>query len=152
MLSKITRVVVLATVVILIAIQFVQPVRRNPPADPAASFAVVAKPAPEVVAVFRRACADCHSNETTWPWYSRVAPASWLVANDVNAGRAHMNLSEWNLLGPEASRIKLKVACREAKQGKMPLWQYRLMHKDARLSPADVEAICSAPEFVSRLQ
>jgi hypothetical protein len=132
--------------VIFIAMQFVQPARKNPPANPAASFAAVAKPAPEVAAIFQRACGDCHSNETTWPWYSRVAPASWLVADDVKKGRAHMNLSEWSFLSPEASRLKLKAACKLVREQEMPLWQYRLMHSEARLTSAEVDQICSASD------
>jgi hypothetical protein len=144
MLRKMAKYGVAGVVVLLLAVQFVQPDRTNPPANPDASFAAVAKPAPEVAAILQRACANCHSNETTWPWYSRVAPASWLVASDVKEGRAHMNLSEWNFLSPEASRLKLKAACKEVKDGEMPLWQYRLIHSEARLTPADVEQICSA--------
>jgi hypothetical protein len=151
MLRKMAKYVILAIAVLFIAAQFVQPDRTNPPANPTASFAVVANARPETAAILQRACADCHSNETTWPWYSRVSPVSWLVANDVKEGRAHMNLSEWNFLGPEAARLKLKAACKEVRAGEMPLWQYELMHPKARLSPADAEMICSVPESLASL-
>jgi len=144
MLSKKIKYAVLAVVVALIAIQFIQPDRTNPPADPAASFAAVAKPAPELATLMKNACGDCHSNETTWPWYSRIAPVSWLVSGDVKEGRAHMNLSEWNFLSPDASAIKLREACQEVKEGGMPLWQYRLMHPEARLTQQDIDRICAA--------
>jgi hypothetical protein len=131
-------------VVLIVAIQFVQPERTNPRSHPEAHFDVAAKPPSEVAAIFKRACADCHSNQTVWPPYSRVAPVSWLVARDVRRGRARMNFSEWNFLSPQASHLKLKSACKETRDGRMPLWQYRLMHAEARLTSADVEKICSA--------
>lgn len=152
MLRKKAKYVILAIAVLLVGAQFVQPDRTNPPANPVGSFAAVANPHPETAAILQRACADCHSNETSWPWYSRVSPVSWLVASDVKEGRARLNLSEWNFLGPEASRLKLKAACRLVKAGEMPLWQYKLMHPEARLSPADVERICSAAESLASLR
>jgi hypothetical protein len=142
MLRKKANYLIIGVAVLFIAIQFVQPDRTNPPAN--ASFEGVAKIAPEAGPILKRACADCHSNETTWPWYSRIAPVSWLVADDVKEGRAHLNFSEWNFLSPEASAIKLREICREVKSGGMPMWQYRLMHPEARLTPEEVRRICSA--------
>lgn len=130
---------------VLVAVQFVQPDRANPPADPAASFEAAGKPAAHVAGVVRRACRDCHSNETAWPWYSRVSPVSWLVASHVREGRAHLNFSEWNRQGPEMARLRLGEACEEAREGKMPLWQYTLLHSEAKLDNDDLAALCSAP-------
>jgi hypothetical protein len=142
MLRKKAKYLILGAVFIVIAIQFAQPDRTNPPAD--SRFDAIAKSAPDAAPILKRACADCHSNETTWPWYSRIAPVSWLVADDVKEGRAHLNFSEWNFLSPEASAIKLREICREVKSGGMPMWQYRLMHPEARLTPGEIEKICSA--------
>src|SRR5436305_15338897 len=87
-----TRIFVLSLIAIAVLIQLV-PVRRdNPPAPLAARLTAP----PDVTAILRRSCSDCHSNETVWPWYSRVAPVSWLVANDVHGGRHQLNSSEWN--------------------------------------------------------
>jgi hypothetical protein len=134
----------LSALVLIAGMQLLQPDRTNPPADPAASFEAVAKPSKETAAVLRRACADCHSNETVWPWYSRIAPFSWVIADDVRRGRAHMNLSEWNLLSPEASQKRVQEMCEEAKGGGMPLFSYKLMHPRAKLSESDVSVVCSA--------
>jgi hypothetical protein len=144
MLRKKAKYAVPGIVVLFAAAQLVQPDRTNPPPNPAGSFAAVANPHPETAAILQRACADCHSNETAWPWYSRVSPVSWLVANDVKEGRAHLNLSEWNFLSPEASRLKLKDACRKVKAGEMPLWQYKLLHPEER--------ICAAAESLASLR
>jgi mono/diheme cytochrome c family protein len=85
--------------------------------------------------LFFRACKDCHSHETTWPWYSSLAPVSWLVQRDVEEGRSHFDVSDWNERehhGDEAAKL--------VRQGEMPPWFYLLAHPEARLSDADREA------------
>ncbi len=144
MVRRKVKYAIAGVIVVLVLIQFIQPDRTNPPANPAEGFAAMAKTAPELAGILKRSCGDCHSNDTVWPWYSKVAPVSWLVADDVKEGRARLNFSEWNFLSPEASSIKLREICREVRSGGMPLWQYRLMHAEARLTPADIEKICAA--------
>jgi hypothetical protein len=141
---KILKYGVIVLVLLFIGIQFIQPERTNPPVDPASTFEAVAKPGPEVASLVRRACYDCHSHETVWPWYAYVAPVSWLVADDVRVARRRLNFSQWNLLGPEMSRTRLKAACEEVKEGGMPLRNYLLMHPQARLTAADVKTLCDA--------
>ena len=84
----------------------------------------------------RRACFDCHSNQTVWPWYSNVAPVSWLVQRDVNGGRRHLNFTEWDHAQQHA-----KDAAAEVKQGDMPPWFYLPMHPAARLTDAEKQAL-----------
>ena len=144
MWRRLLKYTVLVAALLLVAIQFIQPERTNPPADPSSSFEAVAKPSPQVASLLRRACYDCHSHNTVWPWYSRIAPVSWLVADDVNEGRRNLNFSQWNLLGAEMSRIRLREACKEVREGAMPLWNYRLMHPEARLTGDDIKALCDA--------
>ena len=129
---------------VLLIAQFIQPERTNPSADSSASFEAVAKPPSEVVAVIGRACSDCHSNRTVWPWYSRISPVSWLVAGDVKEGRTKLNFSQWNIYSPEMTRIKLGEICTEVKKGEMPPRYYLPMHPDAKVTPAEVAAICSS--------
>lgn len=128
--------------VFLIA-QFFQPARGNPPADPAASFEAIAQPPGPVVEVLARSCRDCHSHQTRWPWYSRVSPVSWLVAKDVKEGRARLNLSQWNLYGPEMAQLRMRAMCDEARFGAMPPKYYTPLHRDARLNAAGVAALCA---------
>ena len=103
--------------------------RANPP--------VTSEPvwnSPATKALARKACFDCHSNETVWPWYSSIAPGSWLIYRDVANGRAKMNFSEWPAVGGGGlmARAAQKVA-----QGKMPPLRYKLAHSGARLSDAE---------------
>jgi len=129
----------LVLVLIAVGIQFV-PGRRPEPAtvDPAQSLAMHP--------VFARACIDCHSNQTRWPWYSHVAPTSWFVTGHVNHARRHMNLSEWARYDAGEADHKLKSICRMAGNGKMPLPSYLPMHPDAKLSPEDIKALCAWTE------
>jgi hypothetical protein len=143
-MRKLFKYLLIAVVIFLAAAQFLQPDRTNPPINPASTFEVVAHPRPEAASILKRACYDCHSNVTVWPWYSKVAPVSWLVASDVKAGRSHLNFSEWGFLSPEMAQRRLLNACDEVKGGDMPLWQYRLIHSEAKLSEQDIATLCSA--------
>ncbi len=79
-------------IVILVAIQFIPVDKTNPPVTAELDAAM------EIISVFKRSCYDCHSNETVWPWYSSIAPVSWLVTADVKEARKHLNFSEWGNL------------------------------------------------------
>jgi mono/diheme cytochrome c family protein len=88
-----------------------------------------------------RACFDCHSNETTWPWYSHVAPVSWLNQRDVDKGRRKLNFSEWSQPQKEAHE-----SVNTLRRGKMPPWFYAALHPDARLTPAEAQALVQGLE------
>ena len=126
----------------LLTVSWAVPVRPVAPSDPAAAFEAVVKPPAHAASVVARSCRDCHSNQTVWPWYSAVAPASWLVARDVREGRAHLNFSEWNIYGAEMSRLRMKAICEEVTEGKMPPKYYTPLHRNARLTANDVGALC----------
>jgi hypothetical protein len=83
-----------------------------------------------------RACFDCHSNETVWPWYSNIAPVSWLVQNDVNEGRGRLNFSEWGRGETEIDEVGEVI-----RRGEMPPSYFVILHPDARLTAAEQEAL-----------
>lgn len=124
--------------VVFAALQLFNPPRTNPPVK--ADFIAAAGPPPDVAASVRAACYDCHSHETVWPLYSRIAPVSWLVASDVNEGRKHLNLSEWPSdparAAKQLDRMNEVVDYRE-----MPPKKYTLMHAAARLTEAQRKAV-----------
>jgi Haem-binding domain len=91
---------------------------------------------PETRALAVRACFDCHSNETTWPWYSHVAPMSWLVQSHVDDGRRALDFSDWS-----RTYRRAKKAAHVVTQNEMPLWSYTLMHPAARLSADEQRAL-----------
>ena len=121
--------------ILLGALQLVPVERANPPVE-----SDVPAPA-NVRAALRRACYDCHSNETVWPWYSRVAPMSFLITHDVNAGREELNFSTWNQMATREQVKKLKKSWETVAEGEMPPWFYLPMHRDAALSIQDRAAL-----------
>jgi hypothetical protein len=96
---------------------------------------------PEVAQLVKRSCMDCHSNQTVWPWYSYVAPMSWFVERDVRRGRDRMNLSEWEQYAFKQKQKLLADIASAVKNGEMPLAQYTLVHREARLSDADRDIV-----------
>ena len=132
---NVVRRIVLGLVVVAMAIQFVPVQRSTPPVE-------TEVPAPaNVRAILRRACYDCHSNETLWPWYSHVAPFSWLLARDVRSGREELNFSTWNRIATQKQVKKLKESWEEVAEGEMPPWFYLGIHRDAVLSAEDRQAL-----------
>jgi hypothetical protein len=91
---------------------------------------------PQTRALAQRACFDCHSNETVWPWYTNVAPVSWLIIMDTVKGRQHLNFSEWGLQRAEVDKVE-----REISGGSMPPSNYILLHPDAALSAAEKQQL-----------
>src|SRR5687768_4349210 len=142
-MRKFARWTGLAAAAVAIAIQFVRPARTNPPTDPSRTLFALMDVPTDAAAVLDRACRDCHSNETRWPWYSHVAPASWLVIDHVNHGRSHFNLSEWSTYDRARQAELLKDSCELARKEAMPMPSYLIAHRGARLSPADIDSLCT---------
>ncbi len=119
-------------IILVLAIQLVPVSRSNPPVSGDVG-------APEAVAaILRRACYDCHSNETEWPWYSYVAPVSWSVARDVEHGRETLNFSTWEAYKPEFRGAMRQFILEYVKTGRMPPESYVRFHEQARLSAEDI--------------
>ncbi len=130
-------------VAVFAAAQLVRPERANPATDASRTIHAQARTASGLVAVLDRACGDCHSHATVWPWYTQVAPVSWLMAYGVTKGRAAVNFSEWAAYTPARQRALLAASCQDVTAGKMP-GAYTLLRPETRLSPQDVETICAA--------
>ena len=123
--------VLIVLAIIIIAIQFIPLNRTNPPVK--ADFDGPA----EIKSILKRACYNCHSNETVWPWYSYVAPVSFLVASDVNEAREHLNFSNWGDI-PRKKQARYRGGIWEMiSNEEMPPWQYKIMHSESSLSQED---------------
>jgi Haem-binding domain len=125
--------VVVATL-LLVAQLFPVP-RHNPPVESEVPAS------PEARVLLRRVCYDCHSNETVWPWYAHVAPVAWVIGHDVEKGRASVNFSTWAAYDIARRSKLLRESAEEIADGEMPPWYYRLMHPEARLTPADADVL-----------
>lgn len=125
--------IALAALVLFLVAQAVPYGRSHtaPPVTQSAKF-----PDPRTQELFAQACADCHSNKTTWPWYSNIAPISWLVQRDVDEGRGGFNVSEWNRPQPDVGEVTGIV-----REGEMPPWQYKILHGASRLNDRDKQAL-----------
>ncbi len=134
--------IVLALLALFVVIQVVRPSRENPPVDPAQTIFATGKVPADIHAIIDRSCNDCHTNTVKWPWYSNVAPMSWLVAHDVKEGREELNFSTWAAYAPRRQAHKLEELCEQVNEGKMPLSNYVAIHGEAKLSPADRNRVC----------
>jgi hypothetical protein len=146
---KVLKLSAAALALLFAGAQFIRPSRVNPAEVAGRGIERHVRMTPEVESVLRRSCMDCHSNRTEWPWYSHVAPASWLVVNHVNDGRRHLNFSEWARFERDESQMMLGHMCKEAQGGSMPMPSYTLVHRDTKLSERDVRTLCDWAELES---
>ncbi|HVN71056.1 MAG TPA: heme-binding domain-containing protein [Desulfomonilia bacterium] len=96
---------------------------------------------PEVKAILKNSCYDCHSHETVWPWYSRVAPVSWLLASDANGARKRMDFSAWNRYTPEKQAVLISDIVDIVKEGDMPPLPYTWMHAGSKMTPDKIKVL-----------
>ncbi|MCB9067769.1 MAG: heme-binding domain-containing protein [Calditrichae bacterium] len=129
------RWILIGVAAVLVLIQLVPVDRSNPPATEKLVMP------DNVQQIMQRSCFDCHSNETVWPWYSYVAPVSWLVKHDVEEGREHLNFSEWDKLNQKRKMKRLEEIVEEVEEGKMPMPIYLIMHGDAEVSAAELAVL-----------
>src|SRR5512138_593927 len=134
-MKKTLRIVLLVVAAALVVAQAIPVKRTNPPVE----SQVQAPPA--VLAALKKSCWDCHSNETVWGWHTKVAPASWLVASDVNEGREELNFSRWNAVDAKRLSELARKIPEEVGDGEMPPFLYALVHPSAKPSDADKAAI-----------
>jgi mono/diheme cytochrome c family protein len=133
-LKKLKKIVVtagIAFVALLVLIQLIPLSREDPPVTREVRW-----DSPQTRELAQQACFDCHSNETVWPWYAYVAPLSWQVVHHVNDGRRHLNFSEWDHPNENQRRIVEEIS-----SGRMPSWDYLLLHPEAKLTQAEQQAL-----------
>jgi len=133
--------IIIGLLVILVLIQFVRVDKTNLPVDSTQDFVTITKAPTEIVSLLKTACYDCHSNETTYPWYFNVAPISWWAKDHVNDGRKHLNYSIWGTYKKERQAHKIDEMYGEVEEGEMPLTSYTIMHGDAKLTPEQKMAL-----------
>ncbi len=136
----------MAATALFFVLQLVPVDTRNPPVNPAQTIYATQTVPPNVRSVFEGSCKDCHSQETRWPWYAHVAPASWIVAHDVHEGRKELNFSIWGTYSPEKREDKLEEICEELVNGDMPDSKYKFIHRESRPSEEERNAVCQWTE------
>lgn len=136
--------------VVFALIQFVPVDRTNKPVNHKQNFVDVMKTPPHIQTLLKRACYDCHSNETAYPKYAYVAPVSWSIKQHVNEGREHLNFSEWTAFNPDLKKNMLESTIADLKQNRMPLPGYVAQHPEARLSEAETKLLVDYFEGVMK--
>ncbi|HSU25318.1 MAG TPA: heme-binding domain-containing protein [Pyrinomonadaceae bacterium] len=140
--KKIVKVAAVVIVVLFVLIQFVRPDRNNPPINPAETLEASVQVPENVKTVLARSCADCHSNETYYPWYSNISPVSWFLANHIEDGRRELNMSVWSTYSDKKKAKKLEEVCEQVMENEMPLPSYLWIHRDAGLSDPERGLLC----------
>ena len=125
---------ILAVVGLLVIIQLFRVDKSIPETDPADHFIQINTPPEPIKKMLQQACYDCHSFETKWPWYSNIAPVSWLIGHHVEEGREYFNFSTWGKLSQKKKNHLLEEMVEEVEKKEMPLAGYTLLHPEARLS------------------
>ena len=142
MLKKILVIVVIVLAVAFVVSQFFRPDFTNPPENSGDTLEASTQVPPGVEAIITRSCIDCHSYRTSYPWYSQIAPSSWLLSDHIHEGRQEMNLSVWNTYDTRKKVRKLDEMCQQVEDGEMPLPSYLWIHWDAALKPGEAQLLC----------
>lgn len=124
---------------LLALLQLTNPERTNPPVK--VDFIASLHPPAPVARALVDSCYDCHSFQTKWPWYSRLAPVSWLIASDVNEGRSHLNLSDWPITDTKRAGRRLEEMSDQIGNRVMPPQKYTAIHANARLTDAQRQVL-----------
>lgn len=148
-MRKYLRIAVIVLFALFLAAQLFRPDRTNPSIVEAETLESSTQVPENVHAILRRSCNDCHANKTEYPWYSNVTPFNFYLAHHIEEGRQHLNFSTWNTYETSRKRRKLDQTCEQVTEGAMPLPSYIWIHRDARLSEADIKTLCDWTEVES---
>lgn len=138
---KTLKKIALALLVILVILQFIRPEKNLAEGDVIADFRSETGLPKNIENTFERACFDCHSNRTQYPWYAEVAPISYWIAGHVDEGKEHFSFSDWNSYNAKRKDHKLEELAEEVKEKHMPLDSYLWIHDEAKLTQADIDAL-----------
>lgn len=141
-MRKILKVAAIVLFVSFLAIQFVRPDQTNPVVNAAETLEATTETPENVKGILERSCNDCHTNATVYPWYSKISPFNWFLANHINEGRRELNFSVWSSYENSRKRRKLDAVCEQVSDGEMPLPSYLWIHRSAHLSPEDIKILC----------
>ena len=141
-MKKILKITAICIIAAFLIIQFFRPDFANPAVKQAETLEAATEVPANVREVLKRSCFDCHSNETVYPWYSKIQPSAWFLDDHIRAGRSELNFSVWNTYQTNRKRRKLDEICEMAKDRAMPLPSYLWIHWDAQLSDEEINILC----------
>ena len=141
-MKRTIKIVLIVAAVLFFAAQFIRPDLANPPLDAQQRLEASVVVPDEVAAVLQRSCNDCHTNQTSFPWYSQITPVSWWLKDHVDHGREELNFSDWGTYSASKKEKKLEEICEQAESRDMPLPSYTWAHWSAPLSDSEIKVIC----------
>lgn len=141
-MKRALKIFVMVVFVAFAAIQFFRPDFTNPPVVAEQTLEANAQVPGDVQKILTRSCNDCHTNNTVYPWYSKIQPSAQFLASHIADGRRHLNFSEWGTYENRRKRRKLAEVCEQVETKEMPLASYLWIHRAAALSDADIRALC----------
>lgn len=141
-MKKALKVIVVVLFVAFVAIQFYRPDMTNPAVVAGQNLEATTQVPENVEQILMRSCNDCHTNTTVYPWYSKISPTSWFLANHIKDGRQHLNFSEWTAYETSRRRRKLDQVCEQAQTREMPLPSYLWIHWGSKLSDDEIKTLC----------
>ncbi|MEZ5425950.1 MAG: heme-binding domain-containing protein [Pyrinomonadaceae bacterium] len=141
-MKKVLKIIVVVLFVALAGIQFIRPNFNNPQVVEAETLEASTEVPEDVGQILKTSCYDCHSNQTVYPWYSRISPVSWWLADHIREGRGELNFSVWNTYNNRRKAHKLEEICENIESKAMPLPSYLWGHGDAELSPEKIKILC----------
>lgn len=133
--------VLIVLLVILVIIQFIRPQRNQATAATGQEIENIYEVPAYVGDILKRSCNDCHTNYTSYPWYTNVQPIGWWLQDHINEGKEHLNFSIFGSYTPKKQAHKLEEVIEEVKEGKMPLQSYTYVHSSSVLNKEDAEAL-----------
>lgn len=129
--------VFLTLIILFIVIQFFHPLKNSSTAQSPHDISVAYAEPENVRTILNKACNDCHSNNTRYPWYNNVQPVAWWLASHIEDGKRSLNFNEFSTYRTARQYHRMQDIIDEVKEGDMPLGSYTLIHTDARLTPAE---------------
>ncbi len=141
-MKKALKIIVVVLFSLFIIIQFFRPDFTNPPVVQGETLQAATAVPENVQAILNRSCNDCHTNETVYPWYAKIQPSAWFLADHIKEGRGEMNFSLWNTYEARRKKRKLEEICEQVETKEMPLPSYLWIHRDAALSDDEIKTLC----------
>ena len=141
-MKRALKIIVVVLFIGFVVIQFIRPDMTNPPVVAEQALEATVQVPENVSAILKRSCADCHTNNTIFPWYSKIQPAAWFQMSHISDGRRHLNLSEWTKLEDRRKKRKLEEVCEQVESREMPLPSYLWLHWDAKMSDEEIRILC----------
>ncbi len=141
-MKKALKIIAVVLFSLFVIIQFLRPDFTNPPVVQGEILQAATAVPENVQAILKRSCSDCHTNETVYPWYAKIQPSAWFLADHIKEGRGEMNLSLWNTYEAKRKKRKLEEICEQVETKEMPLPSYLWIHRDAALSDDEIKTLC----------